>query len=56
MDNIYINGPYDIRNLAFNRKQYTKEIGRTAWIQTAQPVSYSISMNGSFLGETAAEV
>jgi len=50
MDNFHINGPYNIRNLAFNRQQSTEEIGKTAWIQTDQPASYSIGMNGSFLG------
>ena len=56
MDNFHINVPYDIRNLVFNRQQSTKEIDKTAQIQIDQPASYSVGMNGSFLGEIAAEV
>jgi hypothetical protein len=55
MDNFHINGPYDIRNLALNQQQSTEEIGKTAQIQTDQPASSSIGMNGSLLGERAAE-
>jgi len=56
MDNFHINGPYGIRNLAFNRQQSTKEVSKTVQIQTDQPASCSIGMNGSFLAEIAAEV
>jgi len=56
MDNLNINGPYDIRNLAFNRQRLAEEAGKTAQIQTDPPASYSIGMNGSFLVEIAAEV
>jgi len=51
-----VNGSYDIRNLALNRQKSTEETGKTAQIQTDQPASYSIGMNGSFLEDIAAEV